>query len=324
MNKKQMVKVRPRIGIALGSGGARGYAHIGVLKALHEANIPIDVIAGTSMGAVVGAAYAIGYRIEELEDMALQMRWKWLFNLIDPAIPRQGIIAGNKVEKYFKILTKGKVFEQLEKHLIVVATDITSGEEVRINSGPVARALRASIAIPGVFSPIKSGQSLLVDGSVTTPVPIMAAIEAGAEIVVAVDVSSNVDQTATLVQTWKRLKRMPSKKIFQIIDTQKIGRFIKNSQFEIVNVIGNTLELCNQPKEVSKPTSIANKHYLLLKPDVGDVRWYEFHRVRECIHAGEVVGKQVAEQIKYFLSTGNFLVEPDKQNGRELRAIGGN
>ncbi|MGB9814165.1 MAG: patatin-like phospholipase family protein [Thermovenabulum sp.] len=310
MNKKQNFKVKPCIGIALGSGGARGCAHIGVLKALHEANIPIDVIAGTSMGAVVGAAYATGYRIEELEDMALQMRWRWLLNLFDPTLPRQGIIAGNKIEKYFEILTKGKEFAQLKKPLIVIATDIISGEEVRINKGLVAKALRASIAIPGLFSPIKSGKRLLVDGSVTTPVPILAVMEAGADIVIAVDVSSKVDQTSSLEKIWKRLKSMSSKKIV---------RFIKNSQFEIINIIDNTLELCDHPKEVSKLTTIANKHYFMLKPDVGDVRWYEFYRVKECIHAGEVMGKQVAEKLRCFLDSGKYGEETEKQNCWGLR-----
>lgn len=297
MNKNENANLRPRIGIALGSGAARGYAHIGVIKALHEANIPIDIVAGTSMGAVVGAAYATGYPIEELVDMALQMRWRQLLNLVDPALPRQGVIAGNKVERFFEILTKGKEFDQLEKPLIVVATDIISGEEVRINRGLVAKALRASIAIPGLFSPVKSEQRLLVDGSLIASVPILAAIEAGAEIVIAVDVSSNIDVSSSLVRIGKHLKKMPSKKIV---------RFVKNSQFEIINIIGNTLKLCNHPKEVSKFATIANKHYLMLKPKVGNIRWYEFYRVNECIHAGEVVGKQVVEKLRYFLDSENL------------------
>ncbi|NYE56799.1 patatin-like phospholipase family protein [Carboxydothermus ferrireducens] len=312
MNKKQKVKVRPRIGIALGSGGARGYAHIGVLKALQEANIPIDFIAGTSMGAVVGAAYAAGYRIEELEDMALKMRWRWIFNLFDPTLPRQGIIAGNKVEKYFEMLTQGKEFSQLRKPLTVVATDIVSGEEVRLNEGLVAKALRASIAIPGVFSPVKIDERILVDGSVTTPVPVRAAKEAGADIVIAIDVSSNVDQTSTLVHTWKRIKNMPS---------QKVVHYIKNSRFEIINVLDNTLELCAQPKEVSLNSGLHGKHYYLLKPEVGNIKWYEFHRAGECIRAGEIAGKKVTEKIKIALDTGNFIEEEVKESFWELKAI---
>ncbi|MDN5345084.1 MAG: hypothetical protein PWQ18_1198, partial [Clostridia bacterium] len=209
MKERQMVRKRPRIGLALGGGGARGYAHLGVLKALQEADIPVDVIAGTSMGAVVGAAYATGHQIEELVDMALQMRWRHLLALADPTLPRQGMIAGNRLERYFETLTRERDFNQLAKTLVVVATDITTGEEVRLNSGPVARALRASTAVPGVFCPVESGDRLLVDGSITTPVPVRVAADAGAEVVVAVDVCSPVDRTDVLVQAWKWFMEIP-------------------------------------------------------------------------------------------------------------------
>lgn len=306
MNKNQNIKARPRIGIALGSGAARGYAHIGVIKAFHKANIPIDIIAGTSIGAVVGAAYALGYSIEELENLAVKMRWRSLFLLADPTFPRKGIIAGNKVEKYLEKLTKGKNFDQLEKPLIVVATDIISGEEVRINEGSVAKALRASIAIPGLFSPVILREKLLVDGSVTSPVPIQAAIEAGADIVIAVDVSSNIDLGSSIAQIWKRLETRPPKRIV---------RFIKNSNFEIIKVIGNTLKLCNHSKEITTFSAVDNKYCFVLKPNVGDVRWYEFYRVRECIRAGEIVAKQAVKILKhYYIDFKNFIVETEKQN----------
>lgn len=310
MNKNQNIKARPHIGIALGSGAARGFAHIGVLKALHEANIPIDIIAGTSMGAVVGATYAMGYSINQLEDMALQMRWRSLYYLADPTLPRQGVIAGNKIEKYFEILTKGKKFEQLKKPLIVVATDIFSGEEVRINKGSVAKALRASIAIPGLFSPVKSEQRILVDGSVTASVPILAAIDGGADIVIAVDVSSNINIGSSLVNVFKRLKGTQA---------NRIVHFVKNSNFEIIKILGNTLKLCNHYKEVNEFSSLDNKYCFVLKPKVGNIRWYEFYRVRECICAGEIVGKQVAEQLKYYLNSENFIEEIEKQNCVELK-----
>jgi len=318
MEARQHTRGRPRIGLALGGGGARGYAHLGVLKALQEANIPVDVIAGTSMGAVVGAAYATGYRIEELMDIALQMRWQRLFGLADPTIPRQGVIAGNQLEKYFEALTRGREFNQLEKALIVVATDIATGEEVRLNSGPVARALRASTAVPGIFCPVKSGQRLLVDGSVTTPVPTAAALEAGVAVVVAVDVCSPVDRTDVLVQAWKWWKDIPSRKTYRLVGAPGFLRLLKPVLPASINIVGRSLELYDRYMKVPLPGT-PPAHYWLLKPAVGNVRWYEFHRVRECIQAGEAVGRQAVEQIDALLKTGDFAGETGNQTSRERR-----
>ncbi|MEW6459132.1 MAG: patatin-like phospholipase family protein [Bacillota bacterium] len=302
MEERRTVGGRPRIGLALGGGGARGYAHLGVLKAFREANIPIDVIAGTSMGAVVGAAYASGYRIDELIDMALQIRWRRLVSLADPTIPRQGVIAGNRLEKYFDALTMGREFNQLEKTLIVVAADIATGEEVRINSGPVARALRASTAVPGIFCPVKSGRRILVDGSVTSPVPLAAAAEAGAAVVVAVDVCSPVDRTDVLVQAWKCWKEMPSKKAYRLTGAPGFWRFLKPVLPESVNIVSRSLDLYDRYVNTSPRVTPSVRRWLL-RPAVEDVRWYEFHRVRECIQAGEAVGRQAADQIKALLKT---------------------
>jgi NTE family protein len=312
---------RPRIGLALGGGGARGYAHLGVIKALQEADIPVDVIAGTSMGAVVGAACAMGYRTEELVDIALQMRWLRLLSLADPTISRQGMIAGNRLEKYFEILTGGREFDQLEKTLVVIATDITTGEEVRLDSGPVARALRASTAVPGIFCPVKSGRYHLVDGSVTTPVPVAAAQEAGAAVVVAVDVCSPVDRTDVLAQAWKWWKEIPHMQTYGLMGVPGFLRFFKRALPESVNIVGRSLELHDRYIKISSPAT-PTVHYWLLMPAVENVKWYEFHRVRECIQAGEDVGHQAVDQINALLKTGNFAERTGNQTGREREVMG--
>lgn len=322
MEERQTVRKRPRIGLALGGGGARGYAHLGVLKALQEANIPIDVIAGTSMGAVVGAACATGYRIDEMVDIALQMRWRRLLGLADPKIPRQGVIAGNRLEKYFDTLTGGREFDQLEKPLIVVATDIATGEEVRINTGPVARALRASTAVPGIFCPVKSGRHLLVDGTITAPVPVSAAQEAGAEVVVAVDVCSPVDRTDVLVQAWKWLKEIPFRQTYCLAGVPGFLHFLKLGLPESINIVGRSLELYDRYMKVSS-RGTPSVHYWMLKPAVENVRWYEFHRVRECIQAGEAVGRQVAEQVRGFLQATDSTEGIAHETGREREIVGG-
>ena len=318
MEERQPVKERPLIGLALGGGGARGYAHLGVLKALREANIPVDVIAGTSMGAVVGAAYAAGSGVEELEDMATHIRWRQLLRLADPTIPRQGVIAGNRLEKYFNTLIMEKEFNQLEKTLIVVATDIMTGEEVRINSGSVARALRASTALPGIFCPIKLGRRLLVDGTITTPVPVEAAVEAGATLIVAVDVCSPVDHADILVQALKWWKGIPSREAYRLLGSPDLLRFLKPIVPESINIVGRSLELHDLHIKNSSPLT-SPMHCLLVRPAVDNVRWYEFHRAEECIKAGEVVGRQVVGQINALLKQGTLPEEPVIKSGPKER-----
>ncbi len=181
-----MKKSRPKIGLALGSGGARGFAHIGVLKVLEKEGIPIDFIAGSSMGALVGSLYGAGHSTENLERFATLFRKKYY---IDFTVPKLGFIAGQKVKELIRILAKGKNVEELKPLMSIVATDIKRGEKVVITDGDVASAVRASIAIPGIFVPEKWRGRLLVDGGVIDRVPITVAKQMGADIVIAVDVS---------------------------------------------------------------------------------------------------------------------------------------
>ncbi|RXI98122.1 patatin family protein [Anaerobacillus alkaliphilus] len=177
---------RPKIGLALGSGGARGFAHIGVIKVLEEANIPIDCIAGSSMGALVGAFYGVGYSPEQMEKMALHFQRKYY---LDFTVPKMGFITGDKVKQLIKILTKNKKIEQLRPNLTIVATDLLKGEKVVFKEGDISTAVRASISIPGIFVPAKIGDRLLVDGAVVDRVPISEVKKMDADIVIAVDVS---------------------------------------------------------------------------------------------------------------------------------------
>jgi len=176
----------PKIGLALGSGGARGLAHLGVLKVLKENGIPIDLIAGSSMGALVGSFYAAGISLERLYQFALAFKRKYY---LDYTVPKMGFISGNRVKELIRLFTHQKNFEELDIPVAVVATDLYDGKKVIFNSGPVADAVRASIAIPGIFVPEKIDGKLLVDGGVVDRVPVSVVKDMGADIVIAVDVS---------------------------------------------------------------------------------------------------------------------------------------
>lgn len=177
---------KPKIGLALGSGGAKGFAHVGVLKAFQEASIPIDMIAGSSMGALVASFYGAGHSMERLIKFSLAFRRKFF---LDFTVPKMGLIAGNRIKDMIRLFTHGKNIEDLKLPVAIVATDLKNAEKVVFTKGPVADAVRASISIPGIFVPEKLNGKLLVDGGVVDRVPVSVVKEMGADIIIGVDVS---------------------------------------------------------------------------------------------------------------------------------------
>ena len=177
----------PRIGLALGSGSARGWSHLGVIKALERAGIRPDIVCGTSIGALVGAAYAAGEH-ERLEPWARSLTWSSVAGLLDWKLGG-GLMAGGKLTGFFSKHFADPGIEHLPKTFGCVATDLASGREVWLRSGPVIGAVRASIALPGVFTPAVHGGRLLVDGGLVNPVPVSLCRALGADIVVAVDLN---------------------------------------------------------------------------------------------------------------------------------------
>ncbi|MCE7794721.1 patatin-like phospholipase family protein [Salipaludibacillus sp. CUR1] len=177
---------KPKIGLALGSGGSRGYAHIGVLKVLSDAGINVDYISGSSMGALAGVLYGSGYSPGTMEKLALHFRRKYI---LDFTVPKMGFIKGDKAKEVIRILVNNKNLEDLSPKVQVVATDLLSGEKKVFTKGDIADAVRASIAIPGILVPEKINNRLYVDGGVIDRVPVSVLEGLGADIKIAVDVS---------------------------------------------------------------------------------------------------------------------------------------
>ena len=178
------MKKKCKVGLALGSGSARGYAHIGVLDVL-EKHLPISMICGSSMGAVVGSIYCCGTDLHMLEKLAEGISSK---KMIDIHMPKRGFIKGEKIQELMRILTKDMTFAQTKLPLAVVACDIAANASVVINSGKIAEAVRASLSIPGVFVPVHREGRLLVDGGVLERVPVEPTRSMGADFIIAVDV----------------------------------------------------------------------------------------------------------------------------------------
>lgn len=180
----------PKIALVLGGGAARGFAHVGVLRVLEDARIPVELIVGTSVGSLVGALYADGYNARALELLSRDLDRGDFFDFgIAPALFGTGLARGARLERWVKEHLRARQIEQLAIPYAAVATDLDDGKVVVLVRGDVARAVRASSAIPGVFEPVELDGRLLVDGGVVANLPVTIARELGADVVIAVDVT---------------------------------------------------------------------------------------------------------------------------------------
>src|SRR5712691_4074071 len=193
---------RPLIAFVLGGGGARGFAHTGVLKVLDEAGIRADLVVGTSAGSMVGALYAGGIRNDELVETALAVQRE---ELVDFVFPHRGFIEGNRLQTYIDKALSGRLIEQLDIPFVAVATELGTGRLVAFTRGDTGMAVRASCSVPVVFQPTAIRGSEYVDGALVSPVPVKVARELGADLVIAVDVSrqpaeqKGLDSTAAML-----------------------------------------------------------------------------------------------------------------------------
>ena len=182
-----------KVALVLGAGSSKGFAHVGVLKVLEINHVPIHLIVGTSVGSVVGSLYAFGYSAFEVQEIALSVEKG---DVIDPLyVPTQGFVKGEKLEEFVNKMVKHTPIEKLKIPFLAVATDVQQGQEVILEKGNTGSAVRASCSIPGVFRPAKIGDRIYVDGGVMSPVPVAAAKRFGADVVIAVDISSEVEKT---------------------------------------------------------------------------------------------------------------------------------
>jgi NTE family protein len=281
---------KPKLGLTLSGGGARGLAHIGVLKVLEANNIQVDYLAGTSMGGVIAAAYAAGLNPDEIEQIALGFRSsRDMLKLADPDIPSAGLFRGDQLLKFFKGHIGDLRFDQLSIPLGLVAVDIKTGSEVHFFEGSVSEALRASVSVPGLLSPIDQGEQRLVDGGLLNNLPVDVTYEMGADIVLAVDVMSATSE-ASFWQILGERRMLPG----------KIG--------EIISVLGDSLNILIQQQNLHKleqapPTFLLQPH---ISQQISVVSGY--HRVPELVEEGISVAEEIIEELKEQLQITNKQV----------------
>lgn len=192
---KEAVQVQrqpARIALVLGGGAARGFAHIGVLKILESNHIPINMIVGTSAGSFVGSLYAYGFNAYQIQTLSLDIQRG---DILDFTIPDNGFVKGDLLEEYVNRMIRNTQMEKMRIPFYAVATEIPNGKETVFVTGNTGRAVRASCSIPGIFNPVIIGGKMYVDGGVVSPVPVDAAKRLGADAVIAIDISSDLDTT---------------------------------------------------------------------------------------------------------------------------------
>ncbi|MGE5559404.1 MAG: patatin-like phospholipase family protein [Bacillota bacterium] len=258
-------EMRPKVAMALGGGSVRGLAHIGVLQVLEKAGIHVDMIAGTSMGAVIGAIYAAGTDLNYLARLVARLSWDKLLDLREIGFAKLGLIDGSRFERIIELLLRKKNFNELKIPLRIVATNLVTGGEVVFEKGDLIPALRASISIPGLFIPVAYNETdLLVDGGIVAGVPVKAAREMGADLTIAVYVGYDIQQ-----HEMKSILDV----LIQVVD-------IMMARIDSVNL------------------SMAD---LIIAPEVGQVGVSRFDKTEFCIEQGRKAAVKALPQINEFL-----------------------
>jgi len=278
---KKLWKQPPRkVGLALSGGGVRGLAHIGVLKVLERERIPIDYLAGTSMGSVIAAGYAAGLGTDFMEQEALCMSsFRRLLPLTDLSPLRRGLFEGQKVHEYLVSHLGDRTFDDLRIPLTLVAVDLNTGRAVYLNEGCVVDAVRASGALPGIFTPVERNGQLLVDGGLLDNLPADATRRMGADVVIAVDVSSDGQVISHLAQALHRHRYVPN----GLVDTIEV---LWRSLGVMMAEIGRHRLAEAHPEVIIQPT---------IPPDVTVLTG--FPRAAEIIAAGEKAAQEALPRI---------------------------
>ncbi|GEO83225.1 MULTISPECIES: patatin-like phospholipase family protein [Alphaproteobacteria] len=263
---------KTKIAVALGGGAARGWAHIGVLRALDEAGIEVGMIAGTSIGALVGGCYLAG-KLDELEAFARSLTMRRIASLLDLTIGGGGLLGGMRLTKRMQEHLEGLMVEDLPKPFVAVATELNSGHEVWIDGGNLITALRASYALPGIFEPVKCNNRTLIDGALVNPVPVSVCRAYEQPLVMAVNLQYDVFGRSAVVK--HRASKLPDGPDEAPKDHHKVG--LTGVMVQAFNIIQD---------RISRARLAGDPPDLALHPRVNEIGLSEFHKAGEAIDRG--------------------------------------
>jgi NTE family protein len=306
---------KPKIGLALGAGSARGWAHIGVIRALQEAGVEPDIVCGTSIGSLVGAAYAAG-ELDELETWVKSLTWKTVVGLLDFTITA-GLIKGIRLIDFFRSNFSDVEIEELAVPFGAVATELATGREIWLREGKVLDAVRASIALPGLFTPVIRDGRVIVDGALVNPVPVSLARAMGADIVIAVDLSSDLMgrrlrkplPVARPVpkpgKVASHLSSMLAK--LQIGGKEKKAEKAARSIPSMLDVMATSINIMQE--RITRSRLAGEPADVMIRPHLGQMALMDFHRATPAINEGRRAAELAIPQLLHVLGGGDPRTE---------------
>ena len=303
-----------RVGLVLGSGASRGWAHIGAIEALQDSGIPIHMVAGVSVGAFVGAVFASG-GLENLKNYVLEMDGESMFSFSDLTLLRSGLLDGDKkLRALFDMHTDKKSFEELEMPLKVVAVDMDSGDPVVLDSGDLLTALRASLSYPGLFAPVFHKGRWLIDGGVVDPVPVGVARAMGSDIIIAVNLDSR------LVSRKRHREPVPEPEVeaapvrseflnqlaarYDAVERRIRERFeslTKDRTPGTRQVINSAIQIMQE--RIARVNFAVTPPDILITPRLGDLKMLDYDQVGHSIEEGYIATRKKVEDIKLLMET---------------------
>ena len=294
---------RPSIGLVLGGGAARGFAHIGVLRALVAKGLTPDIITGTSIGAVVGGCYAAG-KLDEIETWGRSLTRRSLLSYLDVSFSGSGLLSGGKLAEKITEAVGDVAIDQLPVRYAAIATEIGTGHEIWITRGLLADAMRASYALPGIFPPIRLGERWLVDGALVNPVPVSVARALGARLVIAVNVNTDMfgrgaaipDQGAVPEPEPPIEEEVASRGLFGLFGGEKSAKrrlFGTAARPGLSTVMVEAFNIMQD--RITRARLAGDPPDVLISPRVGRIGLFDFHRAQEAINLGSEAAERSLE-----------------------------
>ncbi|GEP01329.1 patatin-like phospholipase family protein [Methylobacterium haplocladii] len=304
----------PRVGLALGGGSARGWAHIGVIEALQEAGIVPEIVAGCSIGAVVGGAYAAG-KLDRLKAFALSLTKRRVMGLVDLRIAGSGLIAGERLARRLSQELENRRIEALPVAFACVATELGTGHEVWLTNGPLVESVRASYAIPGLFPPVLLDSRLLMDGTLVNPVPVRLARELGADVVICVNLACDPrvrgslirpepppeedeleDELARAVETRSRWAMLCGAGLRMVGRSRRTASTTKPGNPGVARVIFDAFNITQD--RISRARLATDPPDVMVTPRLAAMGLFEFHRAAEGIALGREAARAALPEIR--------------------------
>ena len=303
-----------RIGLALGSGAARGWSHIGVIDALMEAGIKPVAVAGTSMGALVGGAYCAG-RLEALRDWALGVDRRRIMSLLDVSLSKGGLVDGQRIQSLLEGLGLDGAIESFPVAFAAVATDLADGREVWLRKGPAAAAIRASISMPGIFSPVLLEDRWLIDGGLVNRIPVSTCRAIGADFIIAVSVTEGLlgrrleklragiaagDEAAREARLSQMLEQVPAP--LRGAAERVLPNLLKGGPQApgYLDVLVNSLTIMQE--RITRSRLAGEPPHVIITPDIASIHLMDFDRAEEAIEAGREATRKVLGTISEMLT----------------------